>query len=181
MSRSFQELNSAVIQWAIDRDLITQTPAGQIIKSLEELHELIEADHDGDEAELVDAIGDVQVTILVYCAQRGYPPLETFKPHFDAEYFGDVWEPIRETGYEPGDADVLPSAGVRHWADLSDAHDRHTRDDVLPYVGEYYYWLLRYCAAHGYDPVSCLAAAYEEIRDRSGLIVGGRFQKEDDL
>ena len=61
-----------VHQWAIDRNLVGgSTPKDQISKLEEEVDELTEAIYAGNTAEIVDAIGDIQVVLGVMCAQMG--------------------------------------------------------------------------------------------------------------
>jgi phosphoribosyl-ATP pyrophosphohydrolase len=66
---SYRELELEVIRWAEDRKIVPRsTPMAQAIKTLEEVTELIGAIHKGDRAEMVDAYGDVLVTLIVGAA-----------------------------------------------------------------------------------------------------------------
>jgi NTP pyrophosphatase (non-canonical NTP hydrolase) len=55
-----------VLRWAEARRIIpNSTPMAQAIKTHEELGELLSALHRGDKAEIVDAYGDILVTLII--------------------------------------------------------------------------------------------------------------------
>ena len=61
-----------VTQWAIDRNIIGgTTPKDQFGKLVEEVKELRDAIEDGDLPEIVDAIGDCSVVLVIIAAQYG--------------------------------------------------------------------------------------------------------------
>ena len=61
-----------VAKWASDRNLIEgSTPLLQMTKLWEECEELSHALQDNNRAEIIDAIGDIQVVLAVMCAQLG--------------------------------------------------------------------------------------------------------------
>ena len=67
----YEKLIKSVQEWAKDRGLDQSDPHAQGLKIAEELGELFEAflkEHRDDE---LDAIGDIQVTLIIYCLQRG--------------------------------------------------------------------------------------------------------------
>ena len=78
-----KELIDKVVQWAEDRNLIEgSTPTRQIYKTMEEATELAvaigrydaesaydEAELDAHKAEIMDAIGDITVTLIIIAAQ----------------------------------------------------------------------------------------------------------------
>lgn len=58
-----------VLRWAEDRRIIPNgTAIAQAIKTHEELGELLSALHRGDREEMVDAYGDVLVTLIIGAA-----------------------------------------------------------------------------------------------------------------
>jgi NTP pyrophosphatase (non-canonical NTP hydrolase) len=66
---SFAQVEMAVIQWAEKRAIIpNSTPQTQLLKTMSELGELADATIKGDRAGIVDGVGDVAVTLLLYCA-----------------------------------------------------------------------------------------------------------------
>lgn len=60
------------------------------------------------------------------------------------------------------------------------AKDRHI-SQVKDAIGDMYVVLTILSMQLGLDIESCVAAAYDEIRDRKGKMVNGVFVKEDDL
>jgi NTP pyrophosphatase (non-canonical NTP hydrolase) len=63
---SFAEYEIKTIQWAEARRIIpNSTPLAQAIKTLEEVTELLSALHRGDREEMIDAYGDVLVTLII--------------------------------------------------------------------------------------------------------------------
>lgn len=67
----YEELIEYVQNWAMNRGLNCSDPHAQALKIGEELGELYQAFLKEHEADELDAIGDLQVTLIVYCLQRG--------------------------------------------------------------------------------------------------------------
>ena len=66
---SYSSLELQIIQWAEARKIIpNSTPATQLLKTVSELGELADATIKGDVAEIKDGVGDVLVTLIIYCA-----------------------------------------------------------------------------------------------------------------
>lgn len=66
---SYTETELKVIQWAEARKIIpNSTPQTQLMKTMSELGELADATIKGDRAGIVDGVGDVMVTLIVFCA-----------------------------------------------------------------------------------------------------------------
>ena len=69
MSWSQIELN--VLRWAESRRIIPHaTPASQLLKAVSEIGELCDAEGKRDKAAIEDAVGDVLVCLINYCALR---------------------------------------------------------------------------------------------------------------
>ena len=63
---TFEQSASKVIQWARDREIIpNSTPMAQAIKTAEEVVELLKALNSNNHKEVIDAYGDIVVTLLV--------------------------------------------------------------------------------------------------------------------
>lgn len=69
--KDLNKLTSAIKLWSIDRNLHTQDPTKQALKSLEELGEMAKALLKNDQDELIDAVGDTYVTLVILCQQLG--------------------------------------------------------------------------------------------------------------
>lgn len=72
---SFNDVELKVIEWAQARSIIpNSTPRAQLLKTVEELGELAGELAGGearnDMARIKDGVGDVMVTLIIYCALR---------------------------------------------------------------------------------------------------------------
>lgn len=69
---TFQELEERVIQWAMDRKILFNSNAtAQLMKTMSELGELADATLKRDDEGIVDGVGDVLVTLILYCELQG--------------------------------------------------------------------------------------------------------------
>lgn len=65
---TIKELVPLIHQWAKERKIYEQlTPFDELLKTHEEVGELIKACYDNDKPAIQDAIGDVMVTLINYC------------------------------------------------------------------------------------------------------------------
>lgn len=89
---TFQELDECVIQWARDRQIIPNSnPTAQLMKTMSELGELADATLKNDSDGVLDGIGDVLVTLIIYaylydpamtlrlCLQKAYDTIKDRK------------------------------------------------------------------------------------------------------
>jgi NTP pyrophosphatase (non-canonical NTP hydrolase) len=66
------DLIEQIEQWACDRHIVpNSTPMAQLLKTMSELGELADATLKNDEAGVVDGLGDVLVTLIIYARLRG--------------------------------------------------------------------------------------------------------------
>ena len=69
---AMDELIQKVESWARDRQIIpNSTPTAQLMKTVSELGELADATLKSDRAGIVDGVGDVLVTLVIYAALQG--------------------------------------------------------------------------------------------------------------
>ena len=72
------------IQWAKERDILEQgTVRGQLVKLFEEVDELEVAVLNDDRAEMIDAIGDIQVVLEIVSEMLGINPEEAFESAYN--------------------------------------------------------------------------------------------------
>jgi len=70
---TFHELEEKVVQWARDRQIIPNSnPTSQLMKTVSELGELADATLKNSDDERVDGVGDVLVTLILYCELSGF-------------------------------------------------------------------------------------------------------------
>lgn len=68
---TFRRLEEAVISWAEDRQIIAhQNPSTALLKSFSEMGELADATIKNDLDGIVDGVGDILVTLIIYCALK---------------------------------------------------------------------------------------------------------------
>ena len=66
---SYADYEMRIIQWAEARKIIpNSTPETQLLKCMSELGELADATIKGDSLDVMDAVGDVMVCLINYCA-----------------------------------------------------------------------------------------------------------------
>jgi len=64
--KNYQELEMLVERWAKEKGILSNaTPMAQAQKTLEEVEELIDAIAKDDRDEIIDALGDILVTIII--------------------------------------------------------------------------------------------------------------------
>lgn len=66
-----KDLNRLIDKWAIDRNLQTGDPKGQVIKLGEEFGELCQGIAKDNLDLQIDSIGDMYVVMRVFCLQKG--------------------------------------------------------------------------------------------------------------
>ena len=73
---NYDELEFMVLEWAKNKGILEKaTTTGQALKTLEECNELIDAIDKEDTLEIVDALGDILVTIIIQAKMQGVPLL----------------------------------------------------------------------------------------------------------
>jgi phosphoribosyl-ATP pyrophosphohydrolase len=66
---SFSDVELKVIRWGEDRKIVQHSnPRAQAIKTLEEVSELMQAIANNDREAMIDAYGDILVTLVMGCA-----------------------------------------------------------------------------------------------------------------
>ena len=168
--RTIQELVPLIQEWAKERKIYEQlTPFDELLKTHEEVGELIKACYDDDKPAIQDAIGDVMVTLINYC-------------YFKKIDFVKVYEQIQ---YDDSET-------INIYCAL-------TVNDIIAFF-------LRVIANSSYKPLKvtifinvinilrnlqnitinnnttleeCLNIAYNEIKNRTGRIINGKFVKDE--
>ena len=69
--KDLNKLTSAIKLWSAERNLHTQDHKMQTLKVGEEVGELFKAIVKNDQEELIDAVGDTYVTLVILCQQLG--------------------------------------------------------------------------------------------------------------
>lgn len=70
--KDYFELEACVETWAEEKGIFEKgTPIGQAIKTMEEAVELSEAVYKEDKSEIIDAMGDIMVTLIIQAKMQG--------------------------------------------------------------------------------------------------------------
>lgn len=161
-----------VQQWAIDRNFLEgATVTGQCMKLLEELGELVANVNRGKCCK--DDLGDMLVVLCVLSLLNGQG--RTY-PRF-AE------EPRKWHAHESKNVvaarigEIANRCGVL----LHASTQLLEPEDGVQYLYEIGMRVRQLAAALGYSAQGCLAYSYEQIKDRRGKMIDGRFVKEADL
>lgn len=172
--KTIQELVPLIQEWAKEREIYKQlTPFDELLKTHEEVGELIKACYDNDKPAIQDAIGDVMVTLINYC----------YKERIDVlEQINDVLNFEEKRGYIKAQLAL----------NIQDSLNRlmHANFRLLGIGGEtpflYFYEIT---SIIGYlDDIAflenttieeCLNLAYNEIKNRKGKIINGKFIKNE--
>lgn len=81
---NFDELTTSVVEWARVKGILDKgTREGQAYKTLEEAQELMDAVDDDDRAEIIDAIGDVLVTVIIQAEMNGLNVTDCLQSAYD--------------------------------------------------------------------------------------------------
>jgi NTP pyrophosphatase (non-canonical NTP hydrolase) len=82
--KTYNELQPLVIAWAAEKGILANgTPFAQCGKTFEEVDELETAILDGDKAEIIDALGDILVTIIIQAEMQGLNLIECLESAYN--------------------------------------------------------------------------------------------------
>lgn len=82
---NYHDLETAVIDWALARKIVpNSTPMAQLMKTMSELGELADATLKKDEDGIRDGVGDVLVTLIIYCWLQNTTPTECLAAAYEA-------------------------------------------------------------------------------------------------
>lgn len=82
--KDYFELECLIEQWAEDKGILAKaTPIKQALKTQEELTELCNAILDNDKHEIIDAIGDIVVTLIIQAKMQSVTIEECLNAAYD--------------------------------------------------------------------------------------------------
>jgi hypothetical protein len=157
-----EQLLAAVRQWGYDRNLCTlDCIESQTLKLVSEFGEIFEGIEESNEAKTKDGIGDTLVVAILMGERIGYPiPAILIEAHLLS---------TRTLGCEIALGRLADMIGKKQY-ELARA--------------ELHNFIMQVCSLArnelGLDPIECLHGAYEEIKDRKGVMYNGMFIKESD-
>jgi NTP pyrophosphatase (non-canonical NTP hydrolase) len=81
---AFSEIELEVIRWGEARQIVQHSnPRAQAIKTLEEVGELMQAIADNDRNGMIDAYGDILVTLVMGCATADLDLVKCFEHAYE--------------------------------------------------------------------------------------------------
>lgn len=171
-----QELIQKIEQWAHDRNIINGSkPIDQAMKLFSEFGEL--ADNVGKGRDCRDDVGDVFVVLTIMAKQTEIGLWETIKEDYSNHdvvhgMFSQIAyeaEPVKNRVIELGESLV---GLFQYGFELSGEYDELFLESVV---------ILNSIAHNkGYTLEECVQIAYNDIKDRKGVMYNGVFVKESD-
>ena len=162
---SLKELIKKIEQWAIDRGIDKNgTVEGQLIKTAEEVSELIIAISKNNVKDIKDAIGDVFVTLVIGNMFERQAPISDFI---------EFPECVKKRKKSKMDVIFKLNKDISRFYDIT-RYDRGVMMDLIITIAEI-------SKVYDLNFVECVETAYAEIAERKGVVKNGTFIKEDDL
>lgn len=169
--KTIQELVPLIHQWAKERKIYEQlTPFDELLKTHEEVGELIKACYDNDKPAIQDAIGDVMVTLINYCYI-----IDGDAVSFFGKYKKTTYDKYAKAIYTSITINETLS-GLMRSACVYKTKISHTTSLCISLIFDCLYTL-----ADLYNTTleECLNIAYNEIKDRKGKIINRKFIKDE--
>lgn len=169
--KTIQELVPLIQEWAKERKIYEQlTPFDELLKTHEEVGELIKACYNNDKPAIQDAIGDVMVTLINYCYFIELDAIKYIKQAVD----------LSVTGYYTISYVINAHNALGRLISL---YVWNEGKEISEPSGLRIFSILHYLngIAHLEDTTleECLNIAYNEIKDRNGKIINRKFIKDE--
>ena len=170
MNRTIQKLVPLIQEWAKARGIFDKsTPFDQLLKTHEEVGELIKACYDNDKPAVQDAIGDTMVCLINYC------------------YFAkiDFLEVYRQVKYENSkNLNIYYALSVNDTIsfflrNVVDRLYRPLKATIFSIVINILRNLQNITINENTTLEACLNIAYNEIKNRTGKMINGKFVKDE--
>ena len=170
--KTIQELVPLIHQWAKERKIYEQlTPFDELLNTHEEVGELIKACYDSDRIGIRDALGDTLVTLINYC-------------YFRRENFNTIFInllSLKHNTYE--DCVSLALSANKLLIELLNSEYRMSKHNYTGNCYTHILYIVKYlnniAELEGTTLEACLNFAYNEIKDRTGRIINGKFTKDE--
>ena len=169
--KTIQELVPLIHQWAKEREIYEQlTPFDELLKTHEEVGELIKACYDNDKPAIQDAIGDVMITMINYCYFIELDAIKYIKQAVD----------LSVTGYYTISYVINAHNALGRLISL---YVWNEGKEISEPSGLRVFSILHYLNGIAYlegtTLEECLNIAYNEIKNRKGKIINRKFIKDE--
>ena len=170
MNKTIQELVPLIQEWAKERGIFDKsTPFDQLLKTHEEVGELIKACYDNDKPAIQDAIGDTMICLINYCKFIELDVINGIKQAVELSseleiillvmgVYSSLGKLISINMWEK-DGELSETSGIR--------------------VFSIVYYLNNIARLENTTLEECLNIAYNEIKNRTGKMINGKFVKDE--
>nr|DAN30561.1 MAG TPA: NTP-PPase-like protein [Caudoviricetes sp.]DAS81404.1 MAG TPA: NTP-PPase-like protein [Caudoviricetes sp.] len=168
--KTIQELVPLIQEWAKERGIFDKsTPFDQLLKTHEEVGELIKACYDNDKPAVQDAIGDTMICLLNYC-------------YFTKTDFLEVYKQIKYDDRD--DINIYCALNVNDiisffLRDVSYRNYNPLKATIFSIVINILRNLQNITINENTTLEECLNIAYNEIKHRKGKIINRKFIKDE--
>lgn len=145
-----------VVLWADNKGILKKEFLfKQILKKDEELGELSQALFNENRHDIIDAIGDIQVTLIINAKVRGIKIIDTFTGVCTERSFEYLYKKLHLSVSECSDENATSYNFSKAFSNIE-----------------------RFCDTIGLDSVECLKVAYDVISKRKTRTVNGKVFKD---
>lgn len=171
MNKTIQELVPLIQEWAKERGIFKKsTPFDQLLKTHEEVGELIKACYDNDKPAIQDAIGDTMICLINYCEFINEDVLL---------YIETATEILpckkRNITFLAVDVNSHLSLILSKFSYKKNGIKIPDLEDMLDLFNS----LHNIALLESTTLEECLNIAYNEIKNRTGKIINGKFIKDE--
>ena len=170
--KTIQELVPLIQEWAKEREIYEKiTRFNQLLKTHEEVGELIKACYDNDKPAIQDAIGDVLVTLINYCYMVEENVNHIIKHALNSSP-DTKSPPVRLAIF----SEVILTDLLRY-----ECKQGFKLSHISPYSNTLYIIknLISIALLESTTLEECLNIAYNEIKNRKGKMINGKFVKDE--
>jgi len=169
--KTIKELVPLIQEWAKEREIYEElTPFDELLKTHEEVGELIKACYDNDKPAIQDAIGDVIITLINYCYM-----IEGDVLSFFGKYKKTIWDECAEVMPTSLTLNETLSALMRSAC----IYKIRISDSISFFISLTFDCLYNLADLYNTTIEECLNIAYNEIKNRKGKIINGKFIKDE--
>lgn len=159
--KKYNKYQPLVVEWAKEKGILEHSyPYKQLLKTGEEILELLNALEDNNEEEIKDALGDILVTLIIYAEMKG----------FELGISEDLTELNQR---DPYILLTLYSADL-----MMEKLNGNGTAEIRANTRAIVYTLMHIAEAHNLNLWECLESAYNVIKHRTGKMQNGTFVKD---
>lgn len=166
--KSFSELKPLIIKWAKEKGILEKaTPIKQLLKTKEEITELLTAMEDNNHDEVKDALGDIFVTLIIYSKMKDLNPFVRF-------------EKAGKNNVVPNSTDFSIEMILKTFNALFLDERKNPADTIskIIIIEDMVFTLSNIARFYRFDLEECLESAYDVIKNRTGKMINGQFVKD---